>query len=93
MIFKVNIRPYAVTRITLHALKDGSDEFFACLLGIDGQVDMRRIYGTTVARRKGKQGREDKVCNQDIVMNNFILFGIICIVVHFFSSANFGPLI
>ena len=30
--------------------------------GIDGLVDMKRICGITVARRKGKQGKDDKVC-------------------------------
>lgn len=31
------------------------------LLGIDGLGDMRPIYGTTVAERKGRQGKEGKV--------------------------------
>jgi len=33
-------------------------------LGIDGLVDMKHIYGITVARRKDKQEKEDKVSEQ-----------------------------
>lgn len=31
------------------------------LSGIDGQGDMKHIYGTTVARKKARAGKEDKV--------------------------------
>jgi len=34
---------------------------FICLLGIGGQGDMKLIYGTTVARKKAKAEKEDKV--------------------------------
>jgi hypothetical protein len=31
------------------------------ILGIDGQADMKLIFGTTAAEEKGKVGKEDKV--------------------------------
>lgn len=31
------------------------------VLGIDGLVDMKLIYGTTAAEKKAKQGKEGKV--------------------------------
>jgi hypothetical protein len=41
---------------------------------------MKHIYGITVARKKDKQGKEDKVSSQKFI-NNFTLF--ICNEVHF----------
>lgn len=32
-----------------------------CVVGIDGLVDMKLIYGTIVAERKGRQEKEGKV--------------------------------
>lgn len=34
-------------------------------LGIDGLVDMKHIYGITVARKKVKQEKEDKVSKKN----------------------------
>lgn len=35
------------------------------LSGIDGPVDMKLIFGTTVARKKDKVGREGKVSKRN----------------------------
>lgn len=43
-----------------------SDSCGCCELGIDGLVDMKHICGITVARRKGKPGKEDKVSDQKL---------------------------
>lgn len=34
--------------------------------GIGGLEDMKHIYGTTVARKKGKAGKEGKVGNLEV---------------------------
>lgn len=60
----------------------GSNEF-ECLLimctGIDGLVDMKLIYGTIVARKKARPGREDKVTS----VSFFFFF----VILHTFDSS------
>lgn len=53
--------------------------------GIDGQGDMKHIYGTIVAKKKAKQGREDKVIQ---VLTFDILF-IFDYILSFYFLTNF----
>ena len=39
-----------------------------CWSGIDGPVDTKGICGTKVATKKGRAGREDKVCQENTMM-------------------------
>ncbi|KAF8406174.1 hypothetical protein HHK36_008254 [Tetracentron sinense] len=50
-----------VTRLVHTCLFSPCLCFFDFIYGIDGQVDMKLIYGITVARRKGRPGKEGKV--------------------------------